>query len=242
MAAIKNALIIDAGNTHIKVAHFSGNTLRSLNIINLADTNLLSEYIEEADYCIISSVSVSAESLKQHLSPLPCIIFSAETPLPFKNNYQTPTTLGPDRLAGIAGAMFRFRGKPTLVIDSGTCITYDVLTSEGVYVGGAISPGLHMRLQAMQTFTQRLPLPDWHLPETFTGNNTADCLLAGAYFGLADEINGRIGRYEQRYSGLQTLLCGGDAGILQKQLKNNIFVAPNLVLEGLNQILYFNVK
>ncbi len=242
MAAIKHTLVVDAGNTLIKLAHFNGNELASLHVLPLIDVSNITAHLHNASVAIISSVSVDSNLIQKLLAPLPCLIFSAHTPLPFINDYETPQTLGADRLAGIAGAKARHPDKPVLVIDSGTCVTYDLLTADGHYQGGAISPGLHMRLRAMQTFTQRLPLPEWQIPEQITGKNTAACLLAGAYFGLIDEINGRISRYEETYRELQTLLCGGNAGILQKQLKNNIFAAPNLVLEGLNQILHYNVK
>ncbi len=242
MAGIKRTLIVDAGNSHIKAGILEAENLLEVNVIDLDNASELRQYQSFADYAIISSVSVDANELAKLLQPMPCLLFNAKTKLPFINAYETPDTIGVDRLAAVAGAAARFPNQNVLAIDCGTCITYDLLTADNIYQGGAISAGLRMRLQAMHTFTQRLPLPEFSVPQHFTAKNTNDCLLAGAFFGVADEINTRVARYEAQFPDIKILICGGDSALLEKHLKNNIFAAPNLVLEGLNQILYFNVN
>lgn len=238
---MKRSLVIDAGNTQIKFAVFEGMVLKDTGVINIAEPELLKAFVARVDLSVVSSVSLDVTGIIAFLDPLVPHIISSSTRLPFANKYATPETLGTDRLAAVAGGWGRFPGEHVLVIDCGTCITYDIITSGGDYLGGAISPGINMRLRAMHEFTQRLPLPTLEIPNSFIGNSTSSCLLSGAYYGAVNEINQTIARYELDFPGLKTLICGGDAGILEKQLKNNIFAAPNLVLEGLNQILYFNV-
>jgi type III pantothenate kinase len=147
-----------------------------------------------------------------------------------------------DRVAGVAAAQHLFPNKNCLVIDAGTCITYDFLSKDSVYTGGAIAPGIQMRLKAMHEFTHKLPQPELTWPVDFEGKSTNQALLSGVCLGVADEIIGKIERYIQRYGNVQVLLCGGNSVMLAKHIKNNIFAVPSLVLEGLNQILLFHVK
>jgi type III pantothenate kinase len=163
-------------------------------------------------------------------------------PLPVVNLYATPLTLGVDRLAGVCGAQQIFPLQHCLVIDAGTCITYDFLDKEGKYYGGGISPGLKMRFQAVHTFTAKLPLvtPKGHVP--LIGNSTESCIQSGVVNGVLAELDGIIDQYGKKFEGLRVILCGGDAMFFENQLKASIFASPELVLIGLNSILNYNVN
>ncbi|HYG16741.1 MAG TPA: type III pantothenate kinase, partial [Bacteroidia bacterium] len=128
-----------------------------------------------------------------------------------------------------------------LVIDAGTCITYDFIDAEKNYHGGSISPGLTMRFKAMHEFTGKLPLaaPEW--PVDFTGNTTLTSLQTGVAFGMVGEINSFISLYKSRWNGLKVLMCGGDTEFLAKRCESEIFAAPDLVISGLNEILKYNL-
>jgi len=170
-----------------------------------------------------------------------CLLLSETTPLPFQNLYRTPQTLGKDRLAVVAGSQALFPGQTCLVVDAGTCITYEILTAEGAYTGGNIAPGLRMRLQAMHTFTAKLPLTEPGETEIRIGYDTRSALMNGAQEGILFEIEGYANYCREQFGAVQVLLTGGDADFLSKKLKSEIFVDQNLVLRGLDQILSYNV-
>jgi type III pantothenate kinase len=176
--------------------------------------------------------------LQQHLNVR---MLDHQTPLPLTNNYRTPETLGKDRLACAAGAAFLFPKKDVLVIDAGTCIKYEFVSHRGIYEGGAISPGLEMRFNALHTFTDKLPLLHPATEAPLIGNDTRDAILSGIMKGTLLEIRGFIKEYEILFPELQLIITGGDASFFDKQLKNSIFADPFLVLRGLNFILRHNV-
>lgn len=159
---------------------------------------------------------------------------------PYRNTYATTQTLGADRMALASAAFFKYPNTNTLVIDAGSCITYDFLNDYGEYLGGAISPGLRMRYKALNTFTARLPLLEPSEPPELIGNATESSMHIGVVYGLSAEIDGMIDRYKSRYPTLTVILTGGDAQFLSKRLKNTIFALPNFLLEGLNQLLEYN--
>lgn len=237
-------LAIDIGNSRTKVAFFEVNKLMHEQIID--NENQWHALIKnfKPQYAVMSAVGAGADAVSAILSALKVSLLQVnyQTPFPFTINYNTPQTLGMDRVAAIAAAQFLYPNKNCLVIDAGTCITYDFISANSSYQGGAIAPGMHMRLQAMHEFTHKLPLPNLNWPEDFEGKSTEQSLLSGVCIGVADEINGRIARYTERYGQLQVIICGGNSHLLAKHIKNNIFAVPSLVLMGLNQILLFNVK
>lgn len=165
-----------------------------------------------------------------------------QTPLPIKNAYGTPDTLGRDRLAAIVGAWQLYPGENCLVIDAGTCITYDILSAEGVYLGGNISPGLAMRFEAMHRFTARLPLVEPGVINNPVGQSTETAMRNGGQLGTVLEIEGFIGLFSEQFGSLRVILTGGDAEFFAKVLKSKIFVNPDLVLRGLNKILTYNAE
>jgi len=166
-----------------------------------------------------------------------------ELPIPLKNCYQTPHTLGMDRLAAAIGAWQQFPHQHTLVIDAGTCVTYDFVTAAAEFLGGIISPGLQMRLKAMHAFTAGLPMitTDFAAPPPLIGQNTTEAMLSGAFHGLAGEINGLISNYQSIFGRFNILLTGGDALFFDKTIKEANFVNENVVLDGLKAALDFNL-
>ena len=169
-------------------------------------------------------------------------MISSFTEVPFKNLYKTPKTLGVDRIALVAGAVSQFSGHNILVIDAGTCITFDFVNSEGEYLGGAISPGLKMRFNSLNYFTANLPLLEIDELTDFIGKNTKESINSGVINGAIQEIDGVINQYNKKFLDLTVVLTGGDTNFLAKQLKSSIFANQNLLLQGLNRILIHNTE
>ncbi len=237
-------LVVDQGNTRTKAAIFEGHDLVEVCTSGNDSALRMVEQLHRkysAQKGILSSVTHQVEVwdfLQNNISA--SMQLDAATPLPFHNSYGTPQTLGKDRLAAIAGAFHLKPQHSSLVIDAGTAITYDFIHKNGTYQGGSIAPGLHMRFKALHQFTSKLPLveADPNLP--ITGSNTVSSINSGVYFGMLHEIDGFISNYRKYDSDLFVFLTGGDAHIFEKNIKNSIFVAPNLVLSGLNSLLEYN--
>ena len=235
-------LAIDIGNSVLKFALFDGEKMTVKDKGIEALSAVVSHHKENISQAIMASVadSVAAIDLLRKFN-IPLTILSHQTPLPIRNAYETPETLGSDRLTLAVAADRLFGGLPALVIGAGTCITYNFVNG-GTFMGGAISPGITMRFQALNHYTAKLPLIDWtaYQTETYeglTGANSADSIISGVLNGAIQEIDGTIEQYKRRYSGLRVALTGGDMAFLVKNLKNDIFARPDMVLEGLNYIL-----
>ena len=237
-------LAIDIGNTRCKLGLFAGVELIRQEIWPEIDAGRLAEYAynQKVQNVIFSSVG---QLEPDAIGPLPAgltvLQLSAQTPLPIVNAYATPETLGKDRLAAVVGAFELFPGENCLVIDAGTCLTTDLLSAEGVYVGGNISPGIRMRLRAMHEFTARLPLVEPGPIDDLLCSSTETALRNGGQLGAILETEQLITRCEERFGPLRVLFTGGDAEVFEKSLKKKIFVNHNLVLLGLNKILRYNV-
>lgn len=235
-------LVVDAGNSSAKVAIFDQHRLVEKHVFTQSQE--LENFIRTspAQNILVSSVNTPPDTVIQWAAQAQHKFILAHTlPLPIVNRYATPQTLGVDRLAGSCGAVQLFPDQNTLVIDAGTCITYDFTDAGKNYYGGGISPGLSMRFQAVHTFTARLPLvkPGENIP--LIGDSTETCIQSGIVNGAIAEIEGIIGRYQEKYPDLQVILCGGDAAFFENQLKATIFASPDLVLLGLNSVLIHNV-
>ena len=238
-------LVIDIGNTQIKVAVFDETILIFKD--NFKFENFLSGIVEIMDQYkiekgIISHVAqIDAQLFDAIKEIVPLIELNHKTKLPFFNKYLTPKTLGVDRLALIAAASSQFPNKNTLVIDAGSCITFDILNEFGEYFGGSISPGIQMRYKAVNHFTANLPLlsKSESIPEL--GNSTENAIHHGILNGVIQEIEGVIEQYKSKYQKLTVVLTGGDTIFLAKNLKSSIFAIPNFLLEGLNRILIHNI-
>ena len=238
-------LIIDVGNTRIKLAVFKDSALEKLvrtsNKMVLETIALLLEEYPATTKAIVSSVGDFSEPAMRLLErKLEVVQLTSDTPVPFQNNYSTPKTLGVDRIALVSAAAVQYPEHNVLVIDAGSCITYDFLTSENHYIGGAISPGVTMRYTALHTFTANLPLLTPTLPIQTIGNSTESSMHSGVLFGVIQEIEGYIAFYREKYPDFTIILTGGDAHLLRDSLKNSIFANPNFLLEGLLHILQHN--
>lgn len=234
---------IDSGNTLVKVVVYDSDqqelaTCKQPDIWVRDITALRKQY--DFDHVIMSSTRHVRKPLLEHLTKhYQFILLTHETAIPITNTYDTPETLGRDRLAASVGAWSRQPKATHLIIDAGTCITYDVVHA-GKYLGGNISPGIHMRLQAMHHFTDKLPEPSMQDTGRHLGSSTEEALQNGALLGTICEIESFIQRTQAIYRELQVSFTGGDATYLADRIECDIFVAPNLVLEGLYTILRYN--
>lgn len=236
-------IAVDIGNTRVKAGVFSGEQLiKSIKFKEWEDqawTDLWKNYSINA--VIISSVE--SEAFKNAMTipdGIKKIEFNNATPIPLINKYRTPETLGKDRLAGAIGGWRHFNEQAVLVIDAGTCIKYDYINDQKEYIGGNISPGMQMRLDAMHHFTARLPLFNLEEMKDFIGLDTKTSMLTGVDFGVIGEIKYFIELYEKRFSKICVILTGGNAEFLSLQLDLKYPVENDLVLKGLNTILNFN--
>jgi len=243
-------LVIDFGNTLMKFALFSGlqivktgHTETNSGTDLIAFTKSFLKGYPNTQRAIISSVIDYPAKFDEYLSSgFIFLRFTHQTPLPVKLLYETPETLGKDRMAIASASAVLYPGRNILAIVSGSCITYDFTDSGSVYHGGAISPGLDMRFKALHTFTQHLPLMKGIEKVPLTGKTTGESIRSGVINGTRAEIEGIISRYRSVYENLTVLLSGGNLNYFDKYLKNNIFAVPNLVLKGLKIILDFNEK
>lgn len=238
-------IAIDIGNTQIKTGIFDGDKLIHREsfpstALNDALKKLCLKY--EVDKGILSHVSrLDSKEIQGISNHLEVILLDKNTKVPFENLYSTPETLGVDRIALAAGATMKFPGKPVLVIDAGTCITFDFVNANQQYEGGSISPGIAMRYQAVHSFTANLPLltPENEIPEQ--GDSTRNAIQKGILSGVIYEIEGVIGEYRSKNANLTVVLTGGDANFLSNNIKSTIFATPNFLLDGLNSILIHNL-
>jgi len=235
-------VVIDWGNTRIKAALVENNVLVEkhsfLQKHEVVDF-LKSKPIENA---LISSVSGNPHELIEQIQLTGKIVeLAASTPLPIKNKYATPNTLGVDRLAAACGAWGLFQNQASLVIDLGSCINYEFVSGNGNYLGGAISPGITMRFRAMNQFTANLPNVKPQSKPAWIGNNTESCLLSGVMNGVLSEIQGFVNYATKDNPSCNILICGGEASLLDGEIKSAKYI-PELVLLGLNYILQYNLS
>ena len=250
------SLILDLGNTALKYGVFADGQLQEHGTLpEPQDLLALWQRTQPAQGIL---ASVAAEAVQQpwlgalaHAQALGQLLplRPGFTPVPITNAYATPQTLGPDRLAGAVAAAGLRPGRTTLVVDAGTALKVDLVTADNTYHGGSIAPGLQMRLQALHTFTGRLPLlalPPAGEAVQLIGDSTASAMLSGVLRGAAAEVTGLVAEYERRYPGLGVVLTGGDAPYLHAALAGaaagRIFAVPELVLLGLEMILRYNVE
>jgi len=240
-------LAIDIGNTRIKAAVFEESILLDAfvflkndlqkNIENILDTH------QKIKNLVVSAVSdVEKQSFLVFNDTLNIHFVSHKDQFPFQNTYETPQTLGIDRMVLAAGATLQFPNQNRLVIDLGTCITYDFIDDKDNYLGGAISPGLQLRYKALHDYTAKLPLLALDNPNNFIGKSTLESIHSGVVNGLAFEIDGFINEYKNQFSKFIIILTGGDTEFLANRLKNTIFANSNFLLESLNQLFQYKIK
>lgn len=236
-------LAIDIGNTRAKFGFFKGSELKSSMIMEEWDTTKVYGLLTSDTKIIISKTSDRYDHYINGLkASFDVIELDHKTPLPIAIDYKTPETLGRDRIAGVIGARSMFMDEPCLVIDAGTCITYDVIDKKGVYRGGQIAPGLHMRLKAMHQFTDKLPLLEWNGDFEMIGKSTSECMISGAILGTINEMKGFINDYNKAFDSINIVITGGDNQFFVLYMKTEILAVPSLVLQGLNEILNFNER
>lgn len=244
-------LAVDIGNSRAKAAVFSGGEI----VERWCSESFGSGELEAilAGYpgirrSILSSTRDGNMDIEQFLYRRTerFIRFTPDVGIPLKNKYATPATLGPDRLSAAVGASHIYPGKNILLVDFGTAMTVDIITADGEYLGGNISPGARTRFRALNDYTSRLPLGAIPCGDTYreslTGTNTVEAIESGVINGIVFELEGYIGRYGDRFGEVTVIFTGGDADFFAKRLKNTIFANQDLVLIGLNTILEYNAN
>ncbi len=242
MGIMRN-MAIDMGNSRIKVGFFSDHELLKV-LEDLEKDDLIKVVADEGiDQIIVSSVVSDLPNFEKETGLNNVLKLTPELEVPIKNAYRTPTTLGMDRLAGVIGAFCLYRGFNCLVIDTGTTITYDFLDAHGSFHGGGIGPGIELRFKSLAEHTEKLPLIEgaWDTAPLI-GNDTKGSIKSGVLNGVLSEIEGIIRRYGHKFSNLKVIICGGDASYFEDRVKAPIFVAPHLVLIGLNSILMYHAQ
>ncbi len=238
-------LVIDVGNSFVKLAVFEGSELKRKDAVELeailTHIDFLKKEYKSIKNAIVSSVGrLSENDVKYIKKQFNLLTLNFTTKLPFENLYETPKTLGVDRIALVSASIKRNPYANVLIIDAGTCITYDFVSDENKYLGGAISLGIRIRYKSLNNLTANLPLLETEIPNNIIGNTTRTSIHSGVINGVLKEIDGVIEEYKEKYSDLTVILTGGDANFLSKQLKSSIFANSNFLLEGLNYILQFN--
>ncbi|GAB4380633.1 MAG: type III pantothenate kinase [Salibacteraceae bacterium] len=240
--AMTKQLCIDIGNTRIKYAWFAGKQLIDGPHF-LSDLSLpwLEEQLQNSAFrCGISDVGKKLSRQITELERAGIHVIGAGNKLPIDIHYDDLGRLGSDRVCNAVGAHALYPGGAVLVVDAGTCITLDLVTRDGAFIGGAISPGFEMRLKAMNAFTAALPRPD-PVPRSEHGKNTDACMQFGAFMGCVHEIEGSIGFWKKSFPDLITVITGGNGELFAQHVESPIFAAPNLVLTGINEILLHSI-
>jgi type III pantothenate kinase len=238
-------LIVDIGNTSTKIALFEDGMKLSVSRIKDISCAALERILtgNKIEKAIVSSVRTISPAMHDlFFSDIAYVhILTHKSKLPFSIEYETPETLGTDRIAGVAAAYHQFTGNDCLIIDSGSALTFDFL-SGNCFRGGNISPGLSMRFKALNKFTDRLPLVDRTDYFTSPGRNTKDAISAGVITGVVYEINEYIRTFESMHAEFKTILTGGDSEFLKDKIDYRIAYMPDIVIDGLNYILEYNAK
>ncbi|MBQ5741758.1 MAG: type III pantothenate kinase [Bacteroidaceae bacterium] len=237
-------LIIDIGNTVAKLVAFDGD--EPIEEIRTSNDSLSALGAFAAKYAFthgivgtVKELTAEAEEQLRNLH-IPILRFSHETPVPITNRYRSPKTLGADRLAAAVGARSLKPGKDLLIIDAGTCITYEVIDAKGNYWGGNIAPGMQMRLRALNEFTAKLPLVSAEGNVPGMGYDTETAIRSGVLRGMKYEIEGYIRSMRSKYPKLLVFLTGGDKINFDATIKSIIFADKFIVPRGLNKILDYN--
>ena len=240
-------LTIDIGNTRIKGAVFEGDTALEYFVftsieLNIAIKNILTSYPKITHLVVASVGKVEKNAFLVFQNKIKLHFVTHQDVFPFVNKYETPFTLGIDRMVLASGASLKYPGQNRLVIDAGTCVTYDFIDSDNNYLGGAISPGMRLRYESLHNFTSKLPLLSAESPAGSIGKSTSQSIHSGVVNGLVYEIDGFIDEYKKLSPNFIIILTGGDTEFLAKRLKNTIFANSNFLLESLNQTFQYKIK
>lgn len=235
-------LTIDIGNTHTKLGLFDGLELQLTQKFSSAEIipwqSILNTH--KITHSILSHVGNTRLDLETLYNNTHCVEVHHKLQLPFTSDYNPFTNLGIDRVVGLAAAANSFPHENVLIIDAGTCLTYDLITAKAHHIGGVISPGLVMRYQSMHRFTHQLPNLEIQEPSSFPSTNTEEAMHHGVISSVIAEIEAFISRFETSIPIFRIILTGGDAGFLSKRLKNGILADENFLAIGLNLLLETN--
>jgi type III pantothenate kinase len=238
-------LVIDVGNSLLKIALFQKSHLVVKYDFSKSDKIDIDKIFK--NYSIINSIvsnvsQISPDILTYLEKQTNLVLLNNKLKFPFKNLYKTKETLGQDRLGLISASCFDFPNENVLIIDAGSCITFDFKNDKNEYLGGSISPGISMRIKSLNSFTTNLPLVTLDNYNELIGNDTKSSIKSGIVNGVILEIEGVINRYEHMFENIKIVLTGGDAKFLLKRIKNTIFADQNFLLKGLNNLLQVNNK
>ncbi|MFQ3579804.1 MAG: type III pantothenate kinase [Bacteroidales bacterium] len=235
-------LVIDIGNTLVKIAVFDKETLIDKYTDTILNISTINYYIQkyEIRHGIISTVRENNYNMSEISNHIKLIILDTNTRIPIQNLYETPHTLGRDRIAAAVGGWSMFPNKKLLIIDIGTAITYDYVSEAGEFLGGNISPGITLRYKSLYEFTGKLPYitPANNYP--LFGVSTETAIRSGVQTGIVNEINSYICAFMEHYPAGIVIISGGDVKFIADKIKNNSIFEPELVLKGLNSILQYN--
>jgi type III pantothenate kinase len=237
------SIVVDIGNSRVKVAQFKNQQL--LNVFFYNKDNFLYE-LDKLPFKtgIISNVGNNKLGQKLLTSFPNLTLMSPKLKLPIIVKYKSVVSLGHDRIANAVGAYNTFPNKNNLVIDVGTCITYDFINKSNEYLGGGISPGFNLRMKALSSFTENLPRVNFKIKSTpLIGKNTKESIESGVINGTINEIIQNISEYEQLHPEINVILTGGDTTFIKSIVstkKISIFADENLTLKGLNTVLIYN--
>ena len=237
-------VVIDMGNTLTKVATFQNSTFLNLQTCSAKEVNslLASFKFDMGLICSVKEDVYSTNVLEQNSSILK---LEHGLQLPIDNTYSTPESLGFDRLSNAIGAFTIEPNTNSLIIDAGTCLKFDFIDAENRYLGGAISPGLSMRLESLHNFTDKLPLVELKKPNKLIGDSTIQSIRSGVVHGMIAEINNLIDLYHKKYSSLKVFITGGDLDFIYPMVdnqKSSIFAHNYITLLGMHTILQENVS
>ncbi len=240
-------LVIDIGNTLSKVAIFDEDNLLKHRFYHAITRKCIDNLIAEnpgVNRAIIALTGKSKTTLTTYIHKTfdTTIVLNETTSIPITNLYKTPETLGPDRIANACGANHISPNTNILVIDAGTAITFDYMSQNNEFLGGNISPGIHLRFKALAANTSKLPLLEKDDTYPDIGANTKEAVLAGVLNGIVFETERYMNHFIDSQPGGKIFLTGGNAKFLEKRIKNRIFVVPELSLIGLNYILNYHVN
>lgn len=239
-------LIIEQGNSFTKVAVIEDWNIVASFVYRVFNKEILASLLRSypLDKGIFSTVTAVDENILTYLKDnLPVFVFfDNHVKLPITIQYKTPATLGKDRIAAVVGAHHYHPDKNILIIDAGTCITYELIEAPGQYIGGNISPGMSTRFKALNHYTSKLPYVEEKENVPSIGQSTEEAIRAGVVNGIVFEMDGYIEQMKQKYSDIFVFLTGGHSFYFESRLKNSIFADINLVMTGLNRILEYNVE
>lgn len=242
-------LIVDSGNNYTKLALFEGDSMIKFNAIAnpLVSEKVLRDFLHEYPvprHAFFSTVGINEQAIIGLLEGIGIFVYTRNNAVnyPFKHQYKDISTLGFDRFAAAVGARLFFKNNPLVIIDAGTALTIDIVSAQGVFKGGSISPGMQLRFDSLHQKTGKLPLVSYQEKVLVAGNSPESCILSGVVNGMVFEISGFIEQYHKKFKNLKIIITGGDAKFLHKPLKKTIFADPYLVLKGLNEILNYCIS